>query len=143
MNYLRPQKQFCNQKNFTSRSIQTAIRAELIGSDCCCALGITERSTTPVLTLCRRLVEAGHDPATPLEGWRGSTLCLRIRRIGEAARSYVLIFTIVLGSGSVKTLRVPDFDSYGSCAEYAIGWASAQQQLYPDATIRWDCQPQQ
>jgi hypothetical protein len=57
--------------------------------------------------------------------------------------SYVLIFTIVLGSGSVKTLRVADFDSYQSCAEYAKGWASTQQELYPDATFRWDCQPQQ
>src|SRR5215470_4979726 len=63
-----------------------AIFAELIGSERCSALGMTARGTTPVLALCRRLIEAGHNPATPLEVWRGSTLCLRIRRIGEAAQ---------------------------------------------------------
>ncbi|MFY9839327.1 MAG: hypothetical protein WAK55_23200 [Xanthobacteraceae bacterium] len=36
--------------------------------------------------MCRKLVEAGHDPATPLEAWRGKTLCLLVRSIGEAAR---------------------------------------------------------
>jgi hypothetical protein len=63
-----------------------AIFAELIGSDHCSALGMTARSTAPVLGLCRRLIEAGHEPATPLEAWRGPTLCLRIRHIGEAAQ---------------------------------------------------------
>jgi hypothetical protein len=80
MKYLRSQSVFCNLKNLQ------AIRAELIGSDRCAAPGITERSTTPVLALCRRLVEAGQDPATPLEVWRGSTLCLRVRSIGEASQ---------------------------------------------------------
>jgi hypothetical protein len=42
-------------------------------------------SSTPVLRLCRLLFAAGHDPATPLEAWRGDVLCLRIRSIGEAA----------------------------------------------------------
>ena len=32
------------------------------------------------------LVDAGHDPATPLEAWRDSTLCLRVRSIDEGAR---------------------------------------------------------
>jgi hypothetical protein len=63
-----------------------AVCAELTGSERCSALGMTARSTTPVLALCRLLIEAGHHPATPLEVWRGSTLCLRIRRIGEAAQ---------------------------------------------------------
>ena len=63
-----------------------AVCAELIGSDRCSALGMTAHGTTPVLGLCRLLVEAGLDPATPLDVWRGSTLCLRIRRIGEAAQ---------------------------------------------------------
>src|SRR5215468_5088687 len=86
MNYLHPQNQYCNNKNLSSASIQTAIRAELLGSDRCSALEIAAHSTVPVLALCRRLVESGHDPATPLEAWRGSTLCLRIHRIGEAAQ---------------------------------------------------------
>jgi hypothetical protein len=86
MNYLHMQNQFCNQKNFSDHPIQTAIRAELIGSNCCSALGMTARNTTPILALCRLLIEAGHDPETPLEAWRGPTLCLRIRHIGEAAQ---------------------------------------------------------
>ena len=32
------------------------------------------------------VVEAGHDPATPLEAYRGDTLCLRVNSIGRAAR---------------------------------------------------------
>src|SRR5262245_35490186 len=63
-----------------------AIFAELIGSDRCSARGMTARGITPILKLCRQLIEAGRDPATPLEAWRGSILCLRIRRIGEAAQ---------------------------------------------------------
>jgi hypothetical protein len=65
---------------------QAPIRAELIGADHCSALGITATGYAPVLALCRLLIEAGHDPATPLEAWRGDTLCLRVRAIGEAAQ---------------------------------------------------------
>jgi hypothetical protein len=61
------------------------IRAELIGSDTCTAVGLTIKSGTPVLALCRTLIEAGHDPGMPLEVYRGDTLCLRVRSIGEAA----------------------------------------------------------
>jgi hypothetical protein len=61
------------------------IRAELVADDSCCALGMTVRGLAPVLALCRLLVEAGHDPATPLEAWRGDVPCLRIRSIGAAA----------------------------------------------------------
>jgi len=43
-------------------------------------------SGSPVLVLCRKLVEAGHDPAAPLEACRGDVLCLRVRSIGEAAQ---------------------------------------------------------
>jgi hypothetical protein len=62
-----------------------AIRADLIGSDTCTAFGITSGSSSPVLALCRALIEAGYDPSTPLEAYRGNTLALRIRSIGEAA----------------------------------------------------------
>jgi hypothetical protein len=61
------------------------IRADLSGDDTCTALGITLRSGSPVLVLCRKLVEIGHDPATPMDVYRGSTLALRVRSIGEAA----------------------------------------------------------
>ena len=62
-----------------------AIRAELTG-DTCTALDLTVKSAAPVLALCRKLIEASHDPAMPLEVYRGDTLCLRVRSIGEAAK---------------------------------------------------------
>jgi len=61
------------------------INAELIGEDTCSAAGITARCSDPVLGLCRKLVAAGFDPATPLKAWRGKVLCLRVRSIGEGA----------------------------------------------------------
>jgi hypothetical protein len=61
------------------------IRAELSGSNRCSAAGYTARSYTPVLRLCRMLVNAGYDPATPLHCYRGEILCLIVRSIGEAA----------------------------------------------------------
>ena len=69
-----------------SQVLQQAIRAELAGSDSCSALGITISSSSPVLALCRKLVQAGFDPSTPLEVRRGETLSLRVRSIGEGAR---------------------------------------------------------
>jgi hypothetical protein len=65
---------------------QAPIRAELIGPDWCEAEGISARGTAPVLELCRNLVAAGYNPACPLDAWRGDTLCLRVRSIGEAAQ---------------------------------------------------------
>jgi hypothetical protein len=54
------------------------------------ALGIevvaTRRSDAVVCALCRRLVEAGHDPATPMKVYRGQILSLHVRSIGEAAK---------------------------------------------------------
>jgi hypothetical protein len=63
----------------------TPTRAELSGGRCS-AVGITANGNAPVLALCRRLIEAGHDPTLPLEAYRGMTLCLRVRSIGEGAR---------------------------------------------------------
>ena len=63
-----------------------ATRAELIGSDVCTAFGLTARNHSPVLALCRALIEAEHNPATPLDAYRGDVLCLRVRSIGEGAR---------------------------------------------------------
>jgi hypothetical protein len=40
---------------------------------------------SPVLALARKLVEIGLDPNTPLNAYRGKTLCLRVLGIGEAA----------------------------------------------------------
>jgi hypothetical protein len=65
---------------------QAAIRAELIGSNRCCAEGFSARAASPVLAICRRLIQAGVDPGRPLHVYRGDVLCLVIRNIGEGAR---------------------------------------------------------
>jgi hypothetical protein len=65
---------------------QVPVRATLIGDDRCVAEGVTAQGTAPVLDLCRKLIKAGYDPRTPLEAWRGVTLCLRVRSIGEGAK---------------------------------------------------------
>jgi hypothetical protein len=62
------------------------IRAQIIGSNQCRAEGFTVRAASPVLTICRKLVEAGYHPDRPLRAYRGDMLCLEIRAIGEAAR---------------------------------------------------------
>ena len=62
------------------------IRADLIGSNQASAIGIVASGHAPVLALCRRLIAAGHHPSAPLEAYRGSTLCLRVRSIGEGGR---------------------------------------------------------
>ena len=79
------EQQVSGPEDNPSQVLQQAIRADLIDSDTCTALGLTCNSASPVLALCRALVEAGHDPATPLEAYRGTTLCLRVRSIGGAA----------------------------------------------------------
>ena len=70
-----------------SQISRQVIRAELTGADTCTARGITSRSSTPVLAMCRRLIEAGCDPATRLDAYRGDVLCLRVRSIGEGLSS--------------------------------------------------------
>jgi hypothetical protein len=62
------------------------IRGELTGSSTCSAAGLIATSATPVLALCRELVSAGFNPDQPLDVYRGATLALRIRSIGEAAK---------------------------------------------------------
>jgi hypothetical protein len=66
--------------------VLAVITAKLTGSDTCTALGLTVRSSSPVLFACRRVINAGHDPSTPMHVFRGNTLALVIRTIGEAAR---------------------------------------------------------
>jgi hypothetical protein len=75
------------EANLSIRGLQQeCIRAELTGLGNCQALGLTARGAAPVLSLCRALNEAGHDPAKSLEVWRAGTLALRIHSIGHAAR---------------------------------------------------------
>jgi len=63
------------------RSSSLPLYAKLIGDDTCTATGIT----APALALCRQLLAAGLDPDQALEVYRGATLALRIRSIGEGA----------------------------------------------------------
>jgi hypothetical protein len=72
-------------RNIPRPSDRNAIRATLIGDDICTALGMTAQSASPVLALCRQAIEIGHDPATPLAAYRGGTVSLIVRSIGEAA----------------------------------------------------------
>ena len=64
----------------------TPIRATLLGSNRCEALGFTGRGHSPVFALCRALVAAGHDPRRPLHAYRGDVLALSISFIGEGAQ---------------------------------------------------------
>jgi hypothetical protein len=63
-----------------------AIRAELAGSDRCSAADIAVRAPLPILKMCRRLIEAGHDRRRNLVCYRGDTLALTISSIGHGAR---------------------------------------------------------
>jgi hypothetical protein len=65
---------------------RSPIIAQLLGNDAASALGVTVRSGSPIIALCRKLLAAGHAAAIPLEVYRGKTLALTVRSIGEAAR---------------------------------------------------------
>src|SRR5262249_17672520 len=60
------------------------IRAELAGSRCCSALGISVNASAPVLALARQLTCSGFDPKQILEVYRGSTLCFRMKLAAAA-----------------------------------------------------------
>ena len=62
------------------------IRAEIFGDDTAEACGVSVKSNAPILELCRRLIEAGRHPASPLEAWRGQTLALRVKTLAAGAR---------------------------------------------------------
>jgi hypothetical protein len=67
--------------------VSNTIRAELSSDSYCSALGMTVRSPSPVLALCRKLIETStYGSSTPLDAYRGSVLCLRVLGIGEGAR---------------------------------------------------------
>jgi hypothetical protein len=79
------------------------IRAELDKSNRCDAAGYTVTGYVPVLGMCRKLIEAGFDPATPLHAYRGDTLCLRVSSIGYGAK-----FTVedsICGTPSLRRYR--------------------------------------
>src|SRR5215831_13826091 len=81
----KPYTELSEAKRFLTALETGAIRAELIGSNACSALGITACGHAPVVALCELLIEAGHDPNRALLAYRGETLCLRVRSIAEGA----------------------------------------------------------
>jgi hypothetical protein len=67
--------------------MSNVILAQISSDSFCAALGITVRSPSPVLALCRKLIESStYGSSTPLDAYRGNTLCLRVRSIGEGAQ---------------------------------------------------------
>jgi hypothetical protein len=79
------------------------IRADLIGSITCVAAGLSATCATPVLGLCRQLIEADHHPGTPLHVYRGGTLALLVHSIGDGAELEIN------GDGTgFRRLRQPD-----------------------------------
>ena len=61
------------------------IRAERRGSTTCTSDNVVVHGDAPILALCRQLLAAGLNPDQALEVFRGSTLAVRVRSIGEAA----------------------------------------------------------
>jgi hypothetical protein len=62
------------------------IEAKLTGDAICTAEEHTVTAVLPVIGLCRVLVAEGYDPQSPMKVYRGDTLALTVRSIGEAAR---------------------------------------------------------
>jgi hypothetical protein len=82
----------------------STIPATLHGCDTCRAAGIETRSTSPVIAMCRELLARGYDPVLALHCYRGETLAIAVRAIGEASRLEVS----PTGHGFViKPLREP------------------------------------
>ena len=75
-----------NSEDLPRNNHPSQIRAELTDSDTAEAFGYSVTSTSPILALCRDLVDAECAPCWALAAYRGDTLCLWVRTIGEAAR---------------------------------------------------------
>jgi hypothetical protein len=67
--------------------MSNAIVAHLSSDSYASALGITVQSPSPLLALCRKLTEVStYASSSPLDAYRGETLSLRVRSIGEGAK---------------------------------------------------------
>jgi hypothetical protein len=109
------------------RRAQVPIYATLTGNDRCGVEGIMARGAAPVLDLCRKLIKAGCDPRIPLEAWRGATLCLRVRSIGEGAK------LTVRSAGNGCPIFAPVGGSDGAGSSPARQITPAVVDLRPDA----------
>jgi hypothetical protein len=58
------------------------------------------QGNAPILAMCRRLIEAGVDPARPLHAYRNDTLCVVVRSIVEGAK-----LTVAEGSRGAPQFR--------------------------------------
>jgi hypothetical protein len=74
------------RNNQVATSRQEPIRAELSGSSVCIAAGLKINTGSPVLAICRQLIEAGVDPALRLECYRGDVLALSVSSIAIGAQ---------------------------------------------------------
>jgi len=72
--------------NSSATPERPVVQAWLAGSSKCSAEGITARGPSPVLALCRKLVEAGFDTRRPLHAYRDDTLALCVKSIGAGAK---------------------------------------------------------
>ena len=56
---------------------------------------------------------------------------------------YALMLIIASNNvtGAATTQHFGTFDSYQRCVEAAVGQIESLRQLYPNATIRWECLP--
>jgi hypothetical protein len=68
-----------------SPSTSEAIRVVLTGATTATLGAISVTTRTPILALCRILLANNFDPATPLQAFRSSTLCLTASSIGAGA----------------------------------------------------------
>ena len=72
------------------------------------ALGITVSAGALVLALCRKLIESGtYGSSIPLDAYRGATLCLRLRSIGEVAQMNINGNTRLVSDGPAERRTLP------------------------------------
>jgi hypothetical protein len=112
---------------FVAEPRHTPIRAAISGHDTCCAEGITAKASAPVLAICRKLVEAGHDSVRPLHAYRGDTLCLTVSSIGRGAR-----YSVKDNACGTPSLRRYEGALAMSAAPYDVSVANAAHSTHPD-----------
>jgi hypothetical protein len=104
-------------RSIHTQSMTEPIRAEIIRSNQCVSEGYSIKASAPVLAMCRRLLEAGVDPATPLHAYRDNDLCLAVSSIGWGAKHTV----------ADNRFGTPVLQRYREPAKGAV-WASPMRQ---------------
>lgn len=87
--------------------------------------GITARSSTPVLALCRELLAQGLSPDAALAVHRAGTLALRIRSIGEAAR--LEVNSAGTGFAPLRAVRTASLMRFRDQAATSPPWMQAAE----------------